>query len=124
MPFQIYIAVFSIIEGDSTRLIHGYDSFGNTCNQPNSKILNVSYNGMDQSGRGNVFFLDILDPFDSVQLCVSVCPNETLRTKEDVKKFTDRTGSRLCRYDIDPKDYLSQKFRRQGPCPDLPVYAR
>jgi len=120
---MIYIAVFSIVEGDSTRLIHGYDSYGNTCNQPNEKILNISRNGMDQSGRPNVFFLDILDPFDSLQLCVSVCPNRKLETKADVQKFTQETGSRLCRYDIDPSDYLNQKFDRVGPCPDLPVYA-
>jgi len=48
---QGFIAVFSFMFGDAKRLVYGYDSFGNTCNQQyNSRIDNVSLSGRDTSG--------------------------------------------------------------------------
>ena len=44
---QGYVTVFSLMNGDATRLVYGYDSFGNTCNRENSKISNVTLSGVD-----------------------------------------------------------------------------
>jgi len=51
MLLQVYIAVYSFLHGDAKRLIYGYDSFGNTCNQRhNTPIENMSLSGRDTSG--------------------------------------------------------------------------
>lgn len=46
------MAVYSIMRGDARRLLFGYDSFGNTCDQDNTgnPIANISHSGMDTSG--------------------------------------------------------------------------
>lgn len=72
----------------------------------------------------NVFFFDVFDPFNAMQVCVTKCPTEDLKTKEQVKKFAEETGSKLCRYDIPVEDYLDQEFGKQGPCPSLPIFER
>ena len=38
------------MNGDATRLVYGYDSFGNTCNKQNDKIANVTLSGQDTCG--------------------------------------------------------------------------
>ena len=50
---QIYIAAFSIVHGDAWRLVYGYDSFGNTCDEDNTNkaIPNISLSGMNMKGR-------------------------------------------------------------------------
>ena len=55
---QGYIAVYSFIKGDAKRLVYGYDSFGNTCNQEhNTPIENMSLlSGRDTSGLPSVSF--------------------------------------------------------------------
>ena len=52
LQLQVYIAVFSIMNGDGKKLVYGYDSFGNTCNQNNvnNKITNVTDSGRDLQG--------------------------------------------------------------------------
>lgn len=56
MLVQGYIAVFSFFNGDAKRVIYGYDSFGNTCNQRNNTpIANMSLSGRDTSGMPSVF---------------------------------------------------------------------
>lgn len=50
--FQIYVGVFAIVNGDAFRLVYGYDSFGNTCNEGNNfKIQNVTGSGFDTLGK-------------------------------------------------------------------------
>jgi solute carrier family 44 protein 1 (choline transporter-like protein) len=123
---MIYIAAFSVIQGDATRLVYGYDSFGNTCNKVNEDIANISLSGKDVYGSENVFFMDILDPFDAMQLCVSKCPADTIDSKEKLYEFAIETNSKLCRYDILVEDYKTlpdKDFDKGGPCPELPIYA-
>jgi len=48
---QVFIAGYSFKYGDAKRLIYGYDSFGNICNQEhNSPIENMSLSGRNTSG--------------------------------------------------------------------------
>lgn len=64
-------------------------------------------------------------PREAMQVCVKTCPDEDIKTASDAKAFALRTGSRLCRYDIDPQDYSAQRWdSTSGPCPKLPVYKR
>ena len=72
----------------------------------------------------NVFFFSVLDPFDAMQVCVSKCPTKDLMTKREVREFSLNTKSKLCRYDIPVEDYEKQEFRKEGPCPELPIFAR
>ena len=74
----------------------------------------------------NVFFFDVLYPKTSVEICVKSCPDKALMTPEEVLDFYKRTRSKLCRYDIKPKDYLNEALYAEdgsGPCPKLPVFA-
>lgn len=42
----------TILDGGLIRLIHGFDSYGNVCNQNNSlKLKSIDYNGIDTTGR-------------------------------------------------------------------------
>ena len=73
----------------------------------------------------NVFFLDIIDPFKSMHICASKCPDKLLATPDDVHQFAVDTGSRLCAYDIDIDSYTdSSLYTEDGPCPKLPVLQR
>ena len=58
---QIFIAAFSISKGDAFRLIYGYDSFGNTCDENNAgnAIPNISLSGLNMKGRPWVFTFKI-----------------------------------------------------------------
>ena len=49
--FQIYVAAFSLVNGDGWRLLYGYDSYGNVCNKKNEKIGNMTFSGMDMTGK-------------------------------------------------------------------------
>ena len=67
--------------------------------------------------------MDMLDPFDSMEVCVKTCPGEYLRTAADVKAFAKDNGSYLCSYNIPLDQYDDTAlYRREGPCPELPVY--
>jgi len=125
---MVYIAVFTIQEGDAWRIMYGYDSFGNTCNDNNTNKETADFtelSGLNLIGKKKVFFMNVLDPGDSMEICVEKCPDRMLYTKQDVKDFGIETGSLLCRYDIDLEDYTTlddSKWSKLGPCPELPVY--
>ncbi|XP_062574993.1 choline transporter-like protein 1 isoform X2 [Saccostrea cucullata] len=114
---MIYIAAFSITHGDAWRLVYGYDSFGNTCDEDNTgkKIENVSFSGMNMEGKGYVFMLDIFDPLNSMKLCVNKCPGQDLNTTDDLTRFAITGGSYLCRYDVNENDY--DEAVKKGLCP-------
>eukprot|EP00063_Salmo_salar_P075841 XP_014050676.1 PREDICTED: choline transporter-like protein 1 [Salmo salar] len=48
------IAGFSISTGAASRLISGYDSYGNTCGQKNGKIEGVELSGRDQTNNNEI----------------------------------------------------------------------
>ncbi|XP_046900419.1 choline transporter-like protein 1 isoform X1 [Hypomesus transpacificus] len=123
---MVCICGFSIATGAASRLVSGYDSYGNTCGQKNTQIDGIELSGRDQTDKKFVFFLDpcnidlINRRIKSIALCVSRCPDTELQTYIDVKKFALANGSELCSYDISPTRYPSHPDRSTK-CPKLPV---
>ncbi|XP_053321842.1 choline transporter-like protein 1 [Spea bombifrons] len=121
-----FICGFSIATGAASRLVYGYDNYGNICGQKNAKVEGVLNSGMDHTNRKYVFFLDpckldlVNRKIKSIALCVSECPREELKTLSDVKKFAETNGSALCDYALSPSQYTSDE-RAQSLCPKLPV---
>lgn len=117
------ICGFTIATGGASRIISGYDSYGNICGQNNSKIEGVELSGRNMRENKYVFFLDpcnldiINRKIKSIALCVSKCPATELKTLYDVKQFALNNGSELCTYDIKPARYPSNSNK----CPKLPV---
>ncbi|XP_076441381.1 choline transporter-like protein 1 isoform X2 [Babylonia areolata] len=121
---MVFVGVFSVTKGDAFRLVYGTDSYGNTCDEDNTDraIPNVPFSGQNLKGRPFVFFMDIQDPDHSLTLCVNQCPEKQLSTREDIFRFSEQTGSLLCRYDLQPVQYFHSNNSKAGPCPHLPVY--
>ncbi|XP_071266778.1 choline transporter-like protein 1 isoform X1 [Salvelinus alpinus] len=117
---------FTIATGGAARLVFGYDSYGNTCGQRNEQIEGVRLSGLDQTDKKYVFFLDpcnidiVQRKIKSMALCVSVCPDEELKTYQDLKRFAMHNGSELCSYELAGHKYpsLPERFDK---CPKLPV---
>lgn len=123
---MLCICGFAIATGAASRLISGYDSYGNTCGQKNTAIDGVELSGRDMRENKYVFFLEPCN-FDlinrrikSIALCVSRCPATQLQTYYDIKQFALNNGSELCTYDITPTRYPNHP-ERQTKCPKLPV---
>ncbi|XP_054274772.1 choline transporter-like 1 [Macrosteles quadrilineatus] len=130
---MILIAGFALVYGNPLRLIHGYDSFGNTCGSSyNDDILiNQNLSGINTLDRRYLFFTDIRNIRNSLQLCVKKCPDRNIDSIQELQQFYKDTGSSLCRYDFDLENYkgaphnLSETatvLSSLGPCPPLPVY--
>ncbi|XP_070562725.1 choline transporter-like protein 1 isoform X3 [Ptychodera flava] len=118
---MLYIAAFAFTTGNVERLVYGYDSYGNICNRKNPAIPDVSFSGKDMTGKPYVFFMDVTNPSDSLELCVSKCPDGDLQDIDAVRNFSLRTGSLLCRYDFNPQSYDTSEQDITGPCPLTPV---
>ncbi|XP_047220239.1 choline transporter-like protein 1 isoform X1 [Girardinichthys multiradiatus] len=125
-----FICGFAIATGGSSRLVSGYDSYGNTCGRNNTdkKIDGVPFSGADMTEKKYVFFLEpcnldlINRKIKSIALCVFKCPATELTTYKEVKDFALSNGSHLCSYDITPTRYESSSDRHTK-CPKLPVPA-
>ncbi|XP_069486940.1 choline transporter-like protein 1 isoform X2 [Ambystoma mexicanum] len=121
-----FICGFSIATGAASRLISGYDSYGNICGQKNTKVEHILNSGLDHTTHKNVFFLDpcnldlVHRKVKSVALCVAACPREELKTLSDVQKFAETNGSLLCDYQLTPPQYTTDKSASTL-CPKLPV---
>lgn len=119
------ICGFAIATGGASRLVSGYDSYGNTCgrNNTNKKIDGVPLSDMTE--KKYVFFLDpcnldlINRKINSIALCVAKCPATELNTYTELKDFALSNGSYLC-YNITPTRYESSR-ERFTKCPKLPV---
>ncbi|XP_046900420.1 choline transporter-like protein 1 isoform X2 [Hypomesus transpacificus] len=126
MACCIHVVLHRNATGAASRLVSGYDSYGNTCGQKNTQIDGIELSGRDQTDKKFVFFLDpcnidlINRRIKSIALCVSRCPDTELQTYIDVKKFALANGSELCSYDISPTRYPSHPDRSTK-CPKLPV---
>ncbi|XP_056135584.1 choline transporter-like protein 1 [Lampris incognitus] len=120
------ICIFAITTGAASRLISGYDSYGNICGQRNTKIEGIELSGRDLTENKFVFFLEpcninfINRNVKSMAVCVFKCPDTELRTYNDLKKFALANGSQLCSYDISPTRYPNHPDR-SSKCPKLPV---
>ncbi|KAI3353194.1 hypothetical protein L3Q82_019744 [Scortum barcoo] len=123
---QVCICGYVVANGAATRLISGYDSYGNTCGRNNAKIEGVEHSGKNMTELKYVFFLepcklDLMKmKIESIALCVSMCPQAELKTYNDLKQFALNNGSRLCTYDVTETRYTSHS-KKETKCPKLPV---
>lgn len=129
--FMILIAAFALVYGNPIRLRNGYDSYGNTCGvQKNDKIGDIALSGRDTSDKPYLFYLDVQNLKQSLQICVKQCPDRHISSLVELKGFVNRTGSSLCSYDFDILAMDDDKLKIAessltssiGPCPPLPVY--
>ncbi|XP_063922141.1 choline transporter-like 1 isoform X2 [Zophobas morio] len=126
---MILIAAFSFVYGNPIRIINGYDSFGNTCGTKHNKNRsNLELSGIDTSDKPYLLFYDIKELKQSLKICVKECPRETLREVDDIRKYYQKTGVNLCRYDFNYNDFNNRSIPKNifssyiGPCPALPIY--
>ncbi|KAM9434056.1 choline transporter-like protein 1 [Clarias gariepinus] len=123
---MLFICGFAISTGAASRLVSGYDSYGNICGQRNAEIPGIELSGRDQTANKFVFFLDpcnidiVKRKIRSVALCVSKCPETQLQSYEDLRKFAETNGSRLCSYELSPDRYPVDPSK-DTQCPKLPV---
>jgi len=97
-------SVWSFIAGNPSRLIHGYDSFGNICGQKNKKLDGISWSGMDMRKSPFVFHMNPANVSFTMKICVSQCADRNLTGDGDLALFYQRSGSSLFRYDYDVND--------------------
>ncbi|KAI5712552.1 hypothetical protein M8J75_009241 [Diaphorina citri] len=134
---MIFIAGFAFVYGNPLRLIHGYDSFGNTCGSSTNDYIGTDLSGLDLSEKKFLYYLDVRNLKLSLQICVEKCPDRNMETMNDIQEFYSRTHSSLCSYDIDvlnltasryfnskvkPEHQTSALHSSLGPCPPFPVY--
>uniref|UniRef100_A0AAR2LE03 Choline transporter-like protein n=1 Tax=Pygocentrus nattereri TaxID=42514 RepID=A0AAR2LE03_PYGNA len=95
------ICGYTIVTGGASRLVFGYDSYGNTCGQRNEAIEGVKLSGLDHTDRKYVFFLDpcnidiVQRKIKSMALCVSQCPTEEMKSYGDLRRFAMINGKTL-----------------------------
>uniref|UniRef100_A0A8C9W5K2 Choline transporter-like protein n=1 Tax=Scleropages formosus TaxID=113540 RepID=A0A8C9W5K2_SCLFO len=122
------ICGFAIATGAASRLVSGYDSYGNTCGQKNTAIEGIALSGRDQTNKKYVFFLDpcnidlVNRKIKSMALCVSKCPDIQLDTYEDIKAFATVNEVNHVRFPVDCRNSLPM-FHRCTPV-DIFCYAR
>lgn len=104
------VAVWSFISGNPSRLIQGYDSFGNICGKKNKKIEGVSWSGMDMRSKSYLFHLNPLNVSYTMKICVSQCADRNLTGDGELAIFYQRTGSSLFRYDYDLNDKEPERY--------------
>lgn len=73
---MLYIAYESVSNGEPQRLVHGVDSFGNLCGQPNpvAVIPNSTNSGIDMTNRPFLFY-HMPENEGAPAVCVSECPS-------------------------------------------------
>ncbi|XP_043916965.1 choline transporter-like protein 1 isoform X2 [Protopterus annectens] len=122
-----FICGFSIATGAASRLVFGYDSYGNICGHTNKAVEGLSHSGLNHIGNKYVFFLDpcnldlVHRKIKSIALCVAECPQTELKTLSDVQKFAETNKSYLCSYEINTSQYTSSSSKSF--CPAVPVPA-
>ncbi|XP_066299060.1 choline transporter-like protein 1 [Branchiostoma lanceolatum] len=122
---MFFIAAYSIAGGNAYRLAYGTDSYGNVCGMQNVKNANINLKsaGLDMTGRPYVFFMDILNPKDALEICVSKCPDQDLNSIQELQEFAKNSSSSLCEYDVKQENMLTAGQSHLGPCPSTPVKA-
>ncbi|XP_066460422.1 choline transporter-like protein 1 [Eleutherodactylus coqui] len=121
-----FICGFPIATGAASRLVSGYDSYGNVCGQKNAEVEGIRNSGLDHTNHKYVFFLDpckldiVNRKIKSMALCVSRCPQQELKTLNDLKNFAETNGSHLCDYALLPSQYTTDN-KAAALCPKLPV---
>ncbi|XP_035698826.1 choline transporter-like protein 1 isoform X3 [Branchiostoma floridae] len=122
---MFFIAAYSIAGGNAYRLAYGTDSYGNVCGMKNEKNANINLKsaGLDMTGRPYVFFMDLFNPADALEICVSKCPDQDLNSIQEVQEFAKNSSSSLCEYDVKQENILTAGQSHLGPCPSTPVKA-
>ncbi|XP_014299612.1 choline transporter-like 1 isoform X2 [Microplitis demolitor] len=122
---KIMIAAFALVYGNPMRLVHGYDSFGNTCGMKNNPVSKrVDLYSLDNSDKPFLFFFDMNDIKQSLKICVKKCPNRIMTSLNDICQFHKDTGSKLC-YDNPKFGYNACGYGDKSnstACPKLPIY--
>lgn len=108
-------AVWSFYEGNPSRLIRGYDSFGNICGQNNKRIPGVSWSGIDMTDCPFVFHMNPFNTSSSLKICVQKCSDRNITNDGDIYMFYQRTGSALTRYDYDLTVRNPESFYKKIP---------
>ncbi|KRX84418.1 CTL-like protein 1 [Trichinella sp. T6] len=106
----IFIAIWFFVNGDITYLTRGVDDMGNRCE------VDEPY----------LFPMNFLDPSKSLWICVTQCPNETIRTRSELYQLGKEKNVKLCNYSVPLEDYMNEKLYpkgTKGPCPVMPVYS-
>lgn len=106
----ICTAGYSFTKGDPTRIIFGYDSFGNICGQKNKPIDGVPWSGMDMSWKPYVFHMKPDNTSYTLKICVTKCADQDLNADADLKIFYQRSNSSLYRYDYDVTEKNIEKY--------------
>ncbi|XP_053325926.1 choline transporter-like protein 3 isoform X2 [Spea bombifrons] len=122
----MFISGYALTAGAAERLVFGYDSYGNVCGRRNSPLPNAPFSGQDMTNRKYVFFFDSCNlavtnmKINSTALCVSSCPQEQLKSLEDIQLFAKNNGSHLCVYKLNYTQYTNHPNALEW-CPVLPV---
>lgn len=117
--------VWSFYEGNPSRLIRGYDSFGNICGQRNRVISGISWSGIDMRDCPYVFHMNPHNISSSLKVCVQKCADKNLTNDGDILMFYQRTGSELKRYDYDLNEKQPEsKFYSKIPLGDIALRRR
>lgn len=116
------VAGYAVVFGNVLRIVFGYDSYGNICGQMNTPIENVTLSGMDMTDKPFVFFMDVRNPKESLEICVSQCPDRMLNDSAQIQSFAEETKSEICSYETEIADYGTAAMSLHGPCPAI-VYA-
>ncbi|XP_013403885.1 choline transporter-like protein 1 isoform X5 [Lingula anatina] len=120
---MVYITVFSIMNGRIWTMFYGYDSFGNACGMQNIREVSSNFSGRDNTNEKYVFFMDIIRPKSSLEVCVEKCPDRELKNAQELIAFYNETGVSLTRYDITPYECTDKDLQNtKGPCPVFPVH--
>ncbi|KAH0549812.1 hypothetical protein KQX54_014475 [Cotesia glomerata] len=122
---MIMIAAFALVYGDPMRLVHGYDSFGNTCGTKNTPATKRSdLYVLDNSDKPLLFFFDMNDLKQSFKICVKECPNRLMVNIDNICQFYKDTGSQLCfddpKFGVNACNYNNQHNLTM--CPKPPIY--
>ncbi|XP_048207961.1 choline transporter-like protein 3 isoform X2 [Perognathus longimembris pacificus] len=117
---------YAVMAGAASRLLLGYDSFGNVCGRKNSPVAGAPLSGRDMTLKKHVFFMNSCNVavqdrrLGTTALCVSSCPEEQLDTLEEIQLFANTSGSFLCVYSLNFFNY-TQSPSAGTLCPRLPV---
>jgi len=126
-----FITYFAAKHGDLLRLYNGFDSYGNVCGRDNTKspVDGSIYSGRNMTDKKYVFFMNVLLPTKSLEICVEKCPTEMLNNSADLHDYAKKqNGVSYCNYDVDTNTIRSQSVCAKnvackGPCPAVPVWS-